>query len=207
MFGVGAVSSPVESVKGRKTGSCLRSRARRLAAATGVGVALVAIAGAPAALGASPQVNHFRDISTDVDPDFCGTGKQIDLAFNVRTNEWLEPHRANYKATSSGTITYTNPLTGDVVIQRFGGLFLDVTVSGDPEGINVHDFINRGLPELFKTPHGGVLTRDAGYIVQRAVFDGDTFVSIEIVVNKGPHPEADSDFELFCQIMPGALGL
>ena len=185
----------------------MRSRARSLAAATGVGVALVAMAAAPAALGASPQVNHFRDVSTDVDPDFCGTSKQIGLAFNVRTTEWLAPHRADYKATSSGTITYTNPLSGDVVIQRFGGLFLDVFVSGDPAGINVHDFINKGLPELFKTPHGGVLTRDAGYIVQRAVFDGDTFLSIEIVVNKGPHPEADSDFELFCQIMPGALGL
>jgi hypothetical protein len=94
-----------------------------------------------------------------------------------------------------------------VVIQRFGGQFLDVTVSGDPTGINVHDFINKGLPELFKTPHGGVLTRDAGYIVFRVVFDGDTFLSSEIVVNKGPHPQADSDFELFCQIMPGALGL
>ena len=58
-------------------------------------------------------------------------------------------------------------------------------VSGDPAGINVHDFINKGLPELFKTPHGGVLTRDAGYIVQRAVFDGDPFLSIEIVVHKG----------------------
>ena len=132
MFGAGATSSAVEAANGRRRGSCLRSLARRLAAATGVGVALVAIAGAPAALGASPQVNHFRDVSTDVDPDFCGTGKQIDLAFNVRTTEWLAPHRANYKATSSGTITYTNPLTGDTVIQRFGGQFLDVTVSGDP---------------------------------------------------------------------------
>jgi hypothetical protein len=53
----------------------------------------------------------------------------------------------------------------------------------------------------------GLKGADAGYIVQRAVFDGDTFLSIEVVVNKGPHPEADSDFELFCQIMPGALGL
>ena len=117
------------------------------------------------------------------------------------------PPSGDYKATSSGTNTYTNPLTGDVVVRRFGGQSLDVAVSGDPAGIHVHDFITRGLPELFKTPHGGVLIRDAGYIVFRATLDGDTFVGIEIVVNKGPHPEADSDFELFCQIMPEALGL
>jgi len=31
-------------------------------------------------------------------------------------------------------------------------------------------------------------------------FDGDEFIGGEIVVNKGPHPQAESDFELFCQI-------
>ena len=92
------------------------------------------------------------------------------------------------------------------MVRHFGGQSLDVAVSGDPAGIHVHDFITKGLAELFKTPHGGVLVRDAGYIVFRVTFDGDTFVGSEIVVNKGPHPQADSDFELFCQIMPGALG-
>jgi len=207
MSGAGAMWYAVESANARKTGSRLRSRARRFAAATGVAVVLVAIAATPAALGASPQGNHFRDIGTDVDPDFCGTGKQIDIAFNVRVNEWLAPHQADYKSTSSGKVTFTNPLTGDTVINRFAGQSLDVTVSGDPAGINVHEFTSKGLPELFKTPHGGVLTRDAGYIVFRVVFDGDTPLSSDIVVNKGPHPQADSDFELFCQIMPGALGL
>jgi hypothetical protein len=71
----------------------------------------------------------------------------------------------------------------------------------------VTQFTNKGLPELFKTPHGGVLTRDAGYIVFRDTFDGDEFIAGEIVVNRGPHPQADSDFELFCQIIPEALGL
>ena len=38
-------------------------------------------------------------------------------------------------------------------------------------------------------------------------FDGDEFISSEIVINNGPHPQADSDFELFCEFMPEALGL
>jgi hypothetical protein len=170
-------------------------------------VTVLALAGAPVALGADQQFNHFRDVGTDVDPDFCGTGKQIDIAFDVLVNEWLAPHQADYKAATTGKVTFTNPLTGDTVINLFAGPFLDETISGDPEGINVHEFTNKGLPELFKTPHGGVISLDAGYIVFRDTFDGDTFVSSEIVINKGPHPEADSDFELFCQFMPTALGL
>jgi hypothetical protein len=170
-------------------------------------VAVLALAGAPPALAAGQDGNHFRDVGTDVDPDFCGTGQQIDIAFDVRVNEWFAPHKGDYKATASGTVTFTNPLTGDTVINRFAGPFWDELISGDPEGINVHEFTSKGLPELFKTPHGGVITLDAGYIAFRDTFDGNEFVSGEIVINNGPHPQADSDFELFCQFMPEALGL
>jgi hypothetical protein len=207
MSGAGAMSSAVKSANARKTESRLRSRARRFAAATGVAVVLVAIATTPAALGASPQGNHFRDTGTDVDPDFCGTGKQVDIAFNVRVNEWLAPHKADFKTTTSGKVILTNPLTGDAVISKFAGPTWVETMSGDPAGLHVEEVATKGLPELIKTPHGGVLTRDAGYIVLRNTFDGDEFISGEIVVNKGPHPEAESDFELFCQVVPEALGL
>jgi hypothetical protein len=189
----------------------VRSRPRsptcRFIAATATAVTVLALAGAPAALGAGQDGHHFRDVGTDVDPDFCGTGQQIDIAFDVRVNEWFAPHKGDYKSTASGTVTFTNPLTGDTVINRFANAFWDETVSGDPEGIHVHEFTTKGLPELFKTPHGGVITLDAGYIVFRDTFDGDTFISGEIVINRGPHPQADSDFELFCQFMPDALGL
>jgi hypothetical protein len=58
----------------------------RLAAATGVGAVLMlmTLAAAPAAHAADQQVNHFRDVFTEVDPDFCGTGQQIDIAFDIR---------------------------------------------------------------------------------------------------------------------------
>ena len=38
-------------------------------------------------------------------------------------------------------------------------------------------------------------------------FDLETgeFISSEITVNKGPHPEADSDFTLFCEVISEAL--
>ena len=204
----GAVLSEIGSMKRRKKG--LRSTTvRRLAAATGVGAVLMlmTLAAAPAALAADQQVNHFRDVFTDVDPDFCGTGQQIDIAVDVRGTEWLAPHQADYKNVVTGTVTFTNPLTGNTVMNHFANAFWDETVSGDPEGLHVHEFTTKGLPELFKTPHGGVLTLDAGYIVFQVTFDGDEEISSEIVVNNGPHPQADSNFELFCEIMPEALGL
>jgi hypothetical protein len=205
----GAVLSEVGSMKRRKKGLRSSLLVHRLAAATGVGAVLMlmTVAAAPAALAADQQVNHFRDVFTDVDPDFCGTGQQIDIAVDVRGTEWLAPHQADYKNVVTGTVTFTNPLTGDTVINRFANAFWDETISGDPEGLHVHEFTTKGLPELFKTPHGGVLTLDAGYIVFQVTFDGDEEISSEIVVNNGPHPQADSDFELFCEIMPEALGL
>ena len=207
MSSVEVRSSAVQSVNDSRRAQWLRSRARRLLAAAGLGVALMALAGPPGALAAGQQGTHFRDVGTDVDPDFCGTGQQIDIAFNVRVNEWLAPHKGDFKTTAAGKLIFTNPLTGDTVLGRFAGPVWVETVSGDPEGLHVEEVTVKGLPELFKTPHGGVLTRDAGYIVLRNTFDGDEFISSEIVVNKGPHPQAESDFELFCQIMPAALGL
>jgi hypothetical protein len=206
MSSVDVRSSAAQSVNSRKA-LRVRSRAWRLLAATGVGVVMMALAGPPAALAAGQQGDHFRDVGAEVDPDFCGTGQEIDISFNVRVNEWVAPHKGDFKSTAAGTQIFTNPDTGDTVVGRFAGPVWNVTVSGDPEGVHVEEGTAKGLPELFKTPHGGVLTRDAGYIVFRNTFDGDEFISGEIVVNKGPHPEADSDFELFCQILPAALGL
>jgi hypothetical protein len=83
-------------------------------------------------------------------------------------------------------------------------------VSGDPdteEGIHVFETTVKGLPELLKRPHGGVLIRDSGYVVIRTTLDGDELISQEILVDKGPHPDLESNFELFCQVMPEALGI
>jgi hypothetical protein len=180
---------------------------RRLAAATALAVALMAVLGAPGALAASQQHERFHDVGTEVDTNFCGTGQEIDIAFDVWINAFNAPNKGLYKETARGKVTFTNPLTDDTVILRFANTILEVLVSGDPDGIHVVDTRVKGLPELIKTPRGGVLTRDAGYIVFRNTLDGDELISSEIVINKGPHPNAESDFERFCEIMPEALGI
>jgi hypothetical protein len=201
----------VRSATGRSwrhgEGARRRQAGRRLAAAMSLAAASIAFIAAPAAVAAAPEVNRFHDVGTEVDPDFCGTGVSIDIAFDIRGIEWLAPHNADYRNVARGEVAFTNPLTGAVVINSFAGPYVERLISGDPEGIHVVESSFIGLPQTIKTPHGGVLTRDAGYITLRETFDGEEFVDQEVVINRGPHPEADSEFELFCDVVTDALGI
>jgi hypothetical protein len=161
------------------------------------------------ASAAPPEVNHFRDVGTDTDPDFCGTGQDVNIAFDIRTNEWISPNGPEelVRTTRSGKITYTNPDTGVSVVVSFAGQATATTISGDPEGLHTLLITNKGLPEKIQTANGPVLLRDAGLIVREITFNGDEFISQETVVVKGPHPDAASDFALFCEVMTEALGI
>jgi hypothetical protein len=63
-----------------------------------------------------------------------------------------------------------------------------------------------GLPEKIQLPRGRVLTLDAGIITFEDTFDLETFefLGTQVTVH-GPHPEADADFELFCETIVPAL--
>jgi hypothetical protein len=178
-----------------------------LTAGIALGVALMALVGAPGALAADQQHDHFRDAFTDVDDDFCGTGVEIDVAGNVLINEWHAPHKGDFKQTAAGKFTLTNPLTGDTAVSRFAGPTWVVNISGDPEGDHVQQVTVAGLPELWKLPHGRVLIRDAGYVVLVQTIEDGEVVDNEVLINKGPHPDLDSDFELFCETLVPALGI
>jgi hypothetical protein len=201
-------SFEVERARGYTGGSRFRAGVERLAVATALAVALMAIVGAPGALAAGQQHNHFRDVGTFVDTDFCETGQTINGAFNVVVNEFLTPHNGgDEKIVTSGKITLTNPLTGDTAIQRFAGPVWNTFVSGDPDGVHVEQSTVKGLPEMWKLEHGRRLIRDAGYVVIQTTFDGEEFVSQDVLVDKGPHPDLESDFELFCETLVPALGI
>ena len=70
----------------------------------------------------------------------------------------------------------------------------------------------KGLTGQLRTADGVVLL-GAGYLVLHEVFNGEDFVSKEIVVDKGPHPNIESDLvhqsdlALFCDAATDALGL
>jgi hypothetical protein len=162
----------------------------------------------PSALAANPEVNHFTFSDSFADDDFCGTGQTVEITSSGHGTEFFAPNQpVDYRNTIEGKNVFTNPLNGATVIGHFAGPFSERLISGDPEGVHTVEFTNVGLPEMFRTEHGGVLTRDAGYIVFHVTFDGEEFIASEIVVNRGPHPAAESDFTIFCDFMTTALGL
>jgi hypothetical protein len=173
-------------------------------------LAVVGLTVVPAsALAANPTVNHFTDSGTFTDNDFCGTGKTVNGSFSTRVTEFLTPNQpgTDYKNTSQGKTYLTNPANGNTIIIHFAGQFTAKVVSRTATGYTELD-TNVGAPEVIRTAHGGVLTRDAGYIQFLNTFDNNNnFVSGQIVINRGPHPEAEQDFELFCKVATTALGL
>lgn len=94
--------------------------------------------------------------------------------------------------------------------EALGGALLgpvsDTIISGDPQGVSKHELIVSGLAGQVRTADGAVLL-GAGYIVFHEVFNGEEFVSREIIVNRGPHPNLESDLALFCEVVTDALGL
>jgi hypothetical protein len=157
------------------------------------------------ALAAKPIAqfhDHFTDSFSD---EICGIPVDVDL---VVTDNFFLYADGTFKDTSSFKATATNPVTGKSVVVSSAG-----QVTGPPPVVDeeagtitfLTSFI--GLPEKIQTAHGAVLLRDAGIITFADTFDLETgeFISSETIVNKGPHPEAESDFTLFCEVISGAL--
>ncbi|PYV35552.1 MAG: hypothetical protein DMG09_19465 [Acidobacteria bacterium] len=157
------------------------------------------------ALGAKP-VEQFHDHFTDSFSDeICGIPVDIDI---VVTDNFFVYADGSFKDTSSFMTTFTNPLNGKSIVISSAGQITGPAPLIDEEA-GTFTFLTSfiGLPEKIQTAKGPVLLRDAGIITFADTFDLETgeFISSEITVNKGPHPEADSDFTLFCEVISGAL--
>jgi hypothetical protein len=168
-------------------------------------VALTVLAVLPAsALGAKP-VEQFHDHFTESFSDeICGIPVDVDL---VVTDNFFLYADDSFKDTSSFMATFTNPVNGKSVVVSSAGLVSGPAPIVDEEAGTITFFTTfKGLPERIQTANGPVLLRDAGFVTFADTFDLETgeFISSEITV-KGPHPELDSDFTLFCEVISEAL--
>jgi hypothetical protein len=160
------------------------------------------------ALAASPEVFHDDFSDTFENVDVCGVNVDV-VSEGVFTDKAFFDQDGNFVRFMS-TISGTNTLTADngkSVVVRFSNQFTDIDPIVD-EAAGTITFVTTfiGLPEMIKTPHGPVLLREAGFISFAETRDLDTFdlISSEVIV-KGPHPDADSDFTLFCEVITAAL--
>jgi hypothetical protein len=170
-------------------------------------VALVtALAVVPAsALGAKP-VEQFHDHFTDSFSDeICGI--PVDVVIVVTDNFTLYADES-FKDRSSFRSTVTNPANGKSIVISSAGLVSGPAPTVDEEAGTITFFTSfKGLPEKVQTKNGPVLLRDAGFVTFKDTFDLETdeLISSEVIVNKGPHPDLDSDFGLFCEVVTPAL--
>lgn len=168
--------------------------------------ALLLVVIAPAvALGAKP-LQRFHDHFTESFPsNICGISVNVDL--RVTDNLFLNAD-GSFKDVSSFRQTFTNPLNGKSVIISGAGQTAGAAAVVNEEANTISfDTTHKGLSEKLQTGHGPVLLRDAGIITVRDTFDLTTgeFLGEQTIVEKGPHPQADSDFTNFCQVVTNAL--
>ena len=161
------------------------------------------------ALGAQPERFHDQFLDVVEDVEVCGINVDV-VAKGVFTDLVYFDEDGNFVrflSMASGMTTFTAD-NGKSVVLQFAGQFSEVEPIVD-EAAGTITFItsNKGLPEKIMTGGGPVLLRDAGVITFGNTFDLETgeFLGFEIVVNHGPHPEADSDFTLFCEVIAAAL--
>ena len=145
--------------------------------------------------------DHFTDSFSD---EICGIPVDVDL---VVTDNFFLYADGTFKDTSSIRTTLTNPENGKSVVVSSAGQVTGPPPIIDEEAGTITFLVSfKGLPEKIQTAQGRVLLRDAGVITFADTFDLETgeFISSETIV-KGPHPEAASDFTLFCEVITTAL--
>jgi hypothetical protein len=159
----------------------------------------------PAAALAAKPVEQFHDHFTEsFSTEVCGIPVEGEV---VGTDNYFVYADGSFKDTSSVMVTFTNPVNGKSIALSNAGQITGQAIVDEEAGTITFIDSYKGLPEKIQSASGPVLLRDAGIVTFANTFDLETeeFISGEVLVNKGPHPEADSDFELFCDVMSEAL--
>jgi len=156
----------------------------------------------------------FPDDPTTTDDDLCGIPVTTHIegtdSFQLRVNK---DGLFEAKGTFNATITWTNPATGLSVLNVVHQSFRDISVTDDGDGTITILAAITGIPEWLQTPDGTTLLKDRGRVVFRFVIDDngtpenheDDLFSQEVVSVSGPHPDLESDFTLFCEVVTDAL--
>ena len=170
-----------------------------------LGAASCLVLGVGPAAQAAPPDNHFTDRGSFTDPDFCGTGETVRETF-VAKGTIHERRDGTVFVTVRGFQTFTSASTGKTVIGHFANRVTDEFIENDDGTVSIRTTFT-GLPEQFRLKGGGLITRDAGTITIGLTIDEEGNVISEEITFRGPHPQAESGFTLFCEVIPEALGI
>lgn len=178
----------------------------RLTQSLAIVAAALGLIAVPAAVAAEPGVIHLKFSGTFTETNFCGTGKSVNITDSAHLTLFTDPNRHGVDEwlTLEGRTVFTNPLNGETVVVHFAGTRL-LVFPGDP-GHEIDTDIGVRSQLVHQGP-GGLLTRDAGYVVIDFTF---AVGGAEIVLERGPHPFLEGFIEgndPFCGLVTSALGL
>lgn len=170
---------------------------------------ILPLAAVPAA-AAPPEVNRIRVVERETFPDdeICGIPVTTRVRVNQTITQFLSGDGFHEKVTGSARFTFTAANGESVTLSSAGMSTFRETVNDD--GTVTFTATYKGLPEKIKGK-GKPLVADRGIITFITTIDfGDPEdpeddVFTEKIIQKGPHPEADSGFNLFCDAITRAL--
>jgi len=158
---------------------------------------------------------HQHIVLTIPNDEVCGVPVTTTVDFIANDQERLAHSGFPlFMTTGRGTTTWTNPVTGKSVSFFFAGATKDLTVVDNGNGTITLRTAVTGVPEKITLSNGQPVTMDVGRLVFVSVIDyngtptdtsDDVLISQSIESISGPHPDLQSHFALFCQVVVPAL--
>jgi hypothetical protein len=168
-----------------------------------VGTLLLALMASTA--GAAPLVNRFHGTFSETFPDnICGIDGTTVVSGMDNIQEFAD---GTFKDEFRQNYVFTSAATGKSVLLFVAQQFTGTGPIDNGDGTITFVSTFKGLPEKIKLPNGRVLSRDAGFVSFNDTFDATTgeFLGETISPENGPHPDLDSGFALFCDVIVPAL--
>jgi len=202
-------------VRSPRRPSIVRTRGVRLGALSALLAGGLLLAMVQPAAAQLVQRSHDHIVLTIPDDEVCGV--PVTTTIDIIDNEQERLAKSGFplfKSTGRGTITFTNPETGKSVTNFFAGASKDLTVVDNGDGTITLRTAVTGVPEKITLSDGTILNMDVGRVVFVSVLDyngtptntdDDVEISSSIESISGPHPDLESDFALFCEIVVPAL--
>jgi hypothetical protein len=167
-----------------------------------VGALLLALAASTA--DAAPLVDRFHARSIETFPsNVCGIDGTT--VFNGVENFQVFAD-GTFKDQVRENQLFTSAATGKSVLIFDADQFVGAGPIDNGDGTVTFVSTFKGLPEMLKLPNGTILSRDAGVLTIEDTFDATTgdFLG-ETISENGPHPDFDSGFAIFCDVIVPAL--